>query len=341
MIRGAPGPCDWINAALDSVAKARPAVLAIICGERGSTPRETGSWILIGEAQSLGSVGGGELERTIIEAGQAMLAGNGDWTRSIVHCVLGPDMRQCCGGTLEVMLQPIDASASLWLQKARAAQTAHNNQVSVLFNKTHTDTPPSVIDHNEASNGQRNSHAVYMPCRLPITDPALALFGAGHVGRALCTIASQLPLRLSVFDSRKDQCAQVPASSNIDVHTPHDLLPIAQDLRHHDAALVMTHNHALDYDLCRILLTHTALRYTGLIGSQAKARRFRKALKKDGLTDMQIARLTSPIGAGAPSGKEPGVIALGVLPEILKACRVDTGEPSITLQQVETQRAAS
>ena len=334
MILGAPGPCDWINAALDTVAKARPAVLAIICGERGSTPRETGSWILIGQTQSLGSIGGGELERTIIEAGQAMLAGNGDWARSIVHCVLGPDMRQCCGGTLEVMLQPIDASANLWLQKARDKQRT-GTQVNVLFNKTHIATPPSVIDHNEPAPA--NSHAVFA---LSLADhrPALALFGAGHVGRALCTMASQLPLRLSVFDSRKDQCAQVPASPNIDVHTPYDLLPIAQELRHHDAALVMTHSHALDYELCRILLTNTALRYTGLIGSQAKARRFRKALKKDGLTDTQIARLTSPIGTGAAAGKEPGVIALGVLPEILKACRIATGEPGITLQQVEAQR---
>lgn len=337
MIRGAPGPCDWINAALDSVTKARPAVLAIICGERGSTPRETGSWILIGEAQSLGSVGGGELERTIIEASQAMLAGNGDWTRSIVHCVLGPDMRQCCGGTLEVMLQPIDASANLWLQKARDKQRT-GTQVNVLFNKKHTATPPSVIDHNEPAPA--NSHAVFV---LSLADhrPALALFGAGHVGRALCTMASQLPLRVSVFDSRKDQCAQVPISSNINVHTPYDLLPIAQDLRQHDAALIMTHSHALDYELCHILIANTALRYTGLIGSQAKAQRFRKALKKDGLTDTQIARLTSPIGAGAPSGKEPGVIALGVLPEILKACRVAIGKPGITLQQVETQRATS
>ncbi|MBT5980199.1 MAG: xanthine dehydrogenase accessory protein XdhC [Acidiferrobacteraceae bacterium] len=334
MIRGAPGPCDWINAALDTVAKARPAVLAIICGERGSTPRESGSWILIGQTQSLGSIGGGELERTIIEAGQAMLAGNGDWARSIVHCVLGPDMRQCCGGTLEIMLQPIDASASLWLQKARDKQRT-GTQVNVLFNKTHIATPPSVIDHGKPSTV--SADAVYI---LPLADhrPALALFGAGHVGRALCTMASQLPLRLSVFDSRKDQCTQVPASHNIDVHTPYDLLPIAQELRHHDAALVMTHSHALDYELCRILLTNTALRYTGLIGSQAKARRFRKALKKDGLTDTQIARLTSPIGAGAAAGKEPGVIALGVLPEILKTCRVTTGEPGITLQQVEAQR---
>ena len=337
MIPGAPGPCDWINAALDTVAKARPAVLAIICGERGSTPRETGSWILIDENEIMGSVGGGELEHTIIEAGQAMLAGNGDWTRSIVHCVLGPDMRQCCGGALEVMLQPIDASASLWLQKARAKQRT-NNRASVLFNKTHTDIPPSVIDQGKPTTAL--GHAVFI---LPLADhrPALALFGAGHVGRALCTMASQLPLRLSVFDSRKDQCAQVPASPNIDVHTPHDLLPIAQNLRHHDAALVMTHSHALDYDLCRILLTNTALRYTGLIGSQAKARRFRKALKKDGLTATQIARLTSPIGAGAAAGKEPGVIALGVLPEILIACRVTTGEPGITAQQAEAQRVTS
>ena len=45
------------------------------------------------------------------------------------------------------------------------------------------------------------------------------------------------------------------------------------------AIVVMTHSHALDYELCRILLTNTALRYTGLIGSQAGSRLMAGRLK--------------------------------------------------------------
>ena len=87
------------------------------------------------------------------------------------------------------------------------------------------------------------------------------------------------------------------------------------------AALVMTHSHALDYDLCRILLRRPDLVYTGLIGSESKSRRFRKALRKDGLHDLELARLTSPIGKQGTEGKEPGVIAMSVLSEILTVCQ--------------------
>ena len=82
----------------------------------------------------------------------------------------------------------------------------------------------------------------------------------------------------------------------------------------------MTHSHSLDYELCRILLRQPDLVYIGLIGSASKSRRFRKALNKDGLHDLELARLISPIGKNGPRGKEPGVIALGVLSEVLECC---------------------
>jgi xanthine dehydrogenase accessory factor len=291
-------------------------VLALVTGERGSTPRDTGSWILLTEDADLGTIGGGELERTLIEAGRAMLDGTGAWSRASLQCTLGPDMRQCCGGVMQVLLQPVDADALGWLSQAKHHLTTEG-RVGIVFDKAACGRSP-VVMNCEAADQHLGPDAVI----LSFSDdrPRLALFGAGHVARALCTLASQLPLRVTVFDGRPDQCAQVPIAANIRVDENFDPVLGAEQLEGYEAALVMTHSHSLDYELCRILLRQPDLVYIGLIGSASKSRRFRKALNKDGLHDLELARLISPIGKNGPRGKEPGVIALGVLSEVLECC---------------------
>ena len=319
MITALPGPADWIDAALECARHKERAVLALVTSERGSTPRDTGSWILLTKDVDVGTIGGGELERTVIEAGRAMLDGAGTWSRAPMQCVLGPDMRQCCGGVMHVLLEPIDADALKWLSQAKQ-ELASKDHVRIAIDKTVSETSPMVItdERFEDPIGPETTVISFSENR-----PRLALFGAGHVGRALCTVASQLPLRVTVFDARPDQCAQVPEAANIRVDENFDPLLGASQLESYEAALVMTHSHTLDYELCRILLRQPNLVYTGLIGSESKSRRFRKALKKDGLHDLELARLTSPIGKNGPAGKEPGVIALGVIGEVLEICKAD------------------
>ena len=317
MITALPGPADWIDAALECARHKECAVLALVTSERGSTPRDTGSWILLTKDADVGTIGGGELERTVIEAGRAMLDGAGTWSRAPMQCVRGPDMHQCCGGVMHILLEPIDADALKWLSQAKQ-QLASKDHVRIAIDKTVSQTSPIVITDEtfEDPIGPETTVISFSENR-----PRLALFGSGHVGRALCTVASQLPLRVTVFDARPDQCAYVPEATNIRVDENFDPLLGAQQLGDYEAALVMTHSHTLDYELCRILLKQPHLVYTGLIGSESKSRRFRKALKKDGLHDLELARLTSPIGKNGPAGKEPGVIALGVLGEVLESCK--------------------
>lgn len=317
MISALPGPADWIDAALDCVHRRQRGVLAMVAYERGSTPRDTGSWMLLTKDSVLGTIGGGELERTLIEAARAMLEGAGSWSRAPVQCALGPDMRQCCGGVVQVLLEPIDVGAAQWLAKAQQ-QLALTGHVQIAFDSAACEISPVVITDDTLVDA-------FSPGIITLSfqenRPRLALFGAGHVGRALCTIASQLPIRVTVFDARLDQCVHVPEAANLLVDERFDPVGGAQQLRSYEAALVMTHSHALDYDLCRILLRRPDLVYTGLIGSESKSRRFRKALRKDGLHDLELARLTSPIGKQGTEGKEPGVIAMSVLSEILTVCQ--------------------
>lgn len=320
----AAGPVAWVDAALGYIARGERAVLALVTEHRGSTPRDTGSWMLISPDQALATLGGGELERTALEAGRAMLSGEGTWQRSIMRCVLGPDLRQCCGGTVELLLEPLAADAHGWLKTTQRAAEASNSGL-VLFDKADPAKAPRVIAG--PSTAQENSADLHLQS---LADPRsdLALFGAGHVGRALCAMAVQLPLRVSVYDSRSEQCALIIPAANITVvHVP-DPADAAGVLATDSAVLIMTHSHALDYALCRAVLCRGPRHgYVGLIGSHSKAQRFRRALKKDGLAPAAIAHLTSPIGRQGPAGKEPGVIALNALVEILAQATARTDMP--------------
>jgi xanthine dehydrogenase accessory factor len=90
-----------------------------------------------------------------------------------------------------------------------------------------------------------------------------------------------------------------------------------------DAALViLTHDHALDYTLTRAALLRPALAFTGLIGSQTKRARFMARLEREGISAEARARLTCPIGLPGVTGKEPDVIAVALLAQVLQLPQV-------------------
>ena len=85
----------------------------------------------------------------------------------------------------------------------------------------------------------------------------------------------------------------------------------------------------MDYALCHARLTQKSAWFGGLSGSRAKATRFRSSLRKDKVPEKSLARLTSPIGSSGPKGKEPGVIALAALSEVL-TLNMESAEPLLT-----------
>ena len=81
--------------------------------------------------------------------------------------------------------------------------------------------------------------------------------------------------------------------------------------------LVMTHSHAIDFDVCARALRRDDLAYVGLIGSASKRRRFLKRFREQGLTDQETGRLTCPIGVDGVAGKKPAEIAVAATAELL------------------------
>ena len=144
----------------------------------------------------------------------------------------------------------------------------------------------------------------------------LALFGAGHVGRALVLALAPLPFRIRWIDPRADAFpALVPENA-----TP---VPAADPAAEIAAVppggfvLVMTHSHPLDLDVTVAALRREDLAFVGLIGSATKRARFEKRMRDLGLTAAALRRLVCPIGVAGIAGKEPAVIAAGVAAQLL------------------------
>ncbi len=142
------------------------------------------------------------------------------------------------------------------------------------------------------------------------------VFGNGHVGRALVQVLGALPARVRWIDVREnDFPSQV--SANVEI--------VATDAPESEIraaprgafVVVMTHSHALDFDLVEAALARDDWRYIGLIGSKAKRAQFEKRAIARGVPAEALARFVCPIGAGTFRSKEPGPIAVAVAAEML------------------------
>ncbi len=144
----------------------------------------------------------------------------------------------------------------------------------------------------------------------------LVIFGAGHVANALIDIVSALDMHVTWVDSREElfpkNCA--PSIKPVVVENPVEYLAQVEP----DAYIVIiTHDHALDYELTREILDRDAFAFLGLIGSDTKAARFRKRLKHDGFDEKTIARVHCPIGDLRLNGKLPMEVAVSIAAQLL------------------------
>ena len=119
------------------LGSAAPLALVQVAGTRGSTPREKGAFMLVSAEGIHGTIGGGQLEYMAIDKARQMLRAapfrkaGGETERIDVHEVcatldvpLGPEIGQCCGGRVEVLIRPVDAGLAADLVAAAEAGEA-------------------------------------------------------------------------------------------------------------------------------------------------------------------------------------------------------------------------
>lgn len=154
----------------------------------------------------------------------------------------------------------------------------------------------------------------------PPTRP-LWIYGAGHVGRALVNVMTQLPdFDITWIDTAAERFPQTDVTTLVASDPALVVKHAPTDADH----LILTYSHELDFALCHAALNHT-FHNAGLIGSATKWARFRSRLAALGHSNAQISRIACPIGD--PSlGKHPAEIALGVAIAMISASNRQTKE---------------
>lgn len=273
---------------LDKLAR-QDGVFITIDSFEGSSPREVGAWMLVLAGEVLGTVGGGNLEFQAIAQARDWLAEQANYKMAanavapadeLRRYPLGPSLGQCCGGVVHLKFSFIGKQNAI---KREAA-------LAMIY----------------WARGQ-NAFKV-------------ALFGGGHVGKALVGVLSPLPCSITWVDSR-DEIFPDGLPSHVQCEHSAPVHPAVQSLQAGSHVLIMSFSHAEDLDVVAACLMRLRekndLPFIGLIGSKTKWATFRHRLQERGFSAKEIARITSPIGIDGIAGKEPEVIAVSVVAQLL------------------------
>ncbi len=164
--------------------------------------------------------------------------------------------------------------------------------------------------------------------RWPATAPlfTLQLYGAGHVGRAIADVLAAVPCSVQWIDEREVEFPVTDSPPHIErvcVEPVEAEVAVAPP----DACyLVLTHSHELDLRITEAVLRRADFAYLGLIGSQTKRARFLHRFEARGIPSAALERMTCPIGVGGIEGKEPGVIAVAVVAQLLQVAQQAQGQ---------------
>lgn len=303
---------DWFDL-LRAVSGQEPVAMISVLATEGSAPRGAGTRMLVTTGGQHGTIGGGALEFRAVEQARAVLNhAAGTWR--VQDYPLGPLLGQCCGGRVRLLIEHVDPCSLGWVDDVAPGRIGGRVLVSELrhdaIRRYVGDGPalPVSARGERPSAGSCLTESMGPPCR------PLYLFGAGHVGQAIARHIDGLPLRLAWFDTRP-ACAMI---ERVAVVPENDIERCVADAPAEAAMVILTHDHALDYRLTCAALSRPPLAFTGLIGSRTKRARFLARLERDGVPADARARLTCPIGQPGIIGKEPDVIAIALLAQVLQ-----------------------
>ncbi len=149
--------------------------------------------------------------------------------------------------------------------------------------------------------------------------PRVLLYGAGHVGKALADALHLLDIPVVVSDAREGLLT--PERFPYAERRLAESDSLSMEPQALDRIVIMTHSHALDYDLLRRAL-RTDAAYIGVMASRRKSALFRERLAEEGVPAEQFdRRVHCPIGL-AIGAETPEEIAVSIAAELIAFERI-------------------
>ncbi|MCP4720111.1 MAG: XdhC family protein [Desulfobacteraceae bacterium] len=329
--------------------------LVTIITSKGSTPRTSGSKMVVLDGQLYGTIGGGLVEAKVIETCLTMMSSpQCKIEEFILNQDLADGLDMVCGGDLTVLIETFGPDPSPDIIQVFTAMAAQENagKKAVLVSRIQgfsgasfttqkclvlpdgTTIGPNIvpkplfdaIGDNQFSGTApmiQNHNLEEFIIEPSQTKDTIYIFGAGHVGLQLAKMAHLTDFRTIVVDDRAEFANEKRFEHAHAVHVA-DLFSTALDKLIHKklsidknaSIVILTRGHLHDQAVLEQALK-TKAAYIGMIGSRRKRDQIYANLIKKGVTQTALDQVYSPIGLEINS-ETPAEIAVSIMGEIIQ-----------------------
>lgn len=299
-----------LKAAVDWTRQGHRAVLGTIVRTWGSAPRPIGSNVVIrDDGLVMGSVSGGCIEDDLIARvrAQGIAATAPELIRYGVSAEEATRFGLPCGGTLELMLEPVREHSRLPELLDRLAQGRPTRRI--VARSTGRAELQDADGTEELELDDERLVASFGP------SWRMLLIGAGQLSQYLAEMACALGYQVTVCDPREEYADTWPVAQAALVRTMPDDTVLAFEPDRHTAIIALTHDPKLD-DMALLEALRSQAFYVGAIGSFGNQRKRRERLMEHfGMTDEELDRLHGPVGI-KNGARTPPEIAVSILAEL-------------------------
>ena len=298
-----------MKSARDWLKSGHGVVLVTVVRTWGSAPRPIGALTAIrDDGMVVGSVSGGCVEDDMIARVRA-----GEVAREkpelTVYGVTEEQARRFglpCGGTLELVLEPLSGKSGVEELLERVER--HELVVRTLD----MDSGKVEIAPGKWSDQLEFDGAALKSVHGP--HWRLLIIGAGQLSHYLAQMAQALDYHITVCDPREEYADtwKLPGVT-LTREMPDDTV-LAMNLDAHSAVVTLTHDPKLD-DMALLEALKSPAFYIGAIGSRKNNEARRKRLADFDLAPHEIDRLHGPVGLSIGS-KTPPEIAIAILAQM-------------------------
>ncbi len=334
---------------LEYLGKSTPFALAAILSHRGSTPRTSGSrMIVLPDGTILGTIGGGLVEATVRDVCLDLIPKK---TCRIQSFALNQELKSgldmVCGGSLTVLMETlvpgpelISVFQALVAQEQAGKKGTLVSRLSgtpegtftldkslVLADGTVTGPCPvpgplvEAIRQNRFSGTFPTVHSLgleqFIIQPMPPAD-TLFIFGAGHVGFQLAQLAHFTGFSTVVIDDREEFANDTRFPSSRQVRVIPEFINVFEGLEigGHAYIVILTRGHLHDQTVLEQALD-TRPAYIGMIGSRTKRNKIYDNLMKKGVSEERLNRIYSPVGLSI-GAQTPAEISISIMAEIIR-----------------------
>ena len=299
-----------LQQALQALEAGCRVTLAVVAGTWGSSPRPPGAMLAVtDDGRFYGSVSGGCVEEDLLQRlvsdppGVPQLVSYGGTREESERYGLP------CGGTLELVLEPMAVNISHW-RRVVAALRRREPLCRTL------DIATGAVELGVAASSDET--ACENGFLKHILGPVwrLLIIGAGEPSRYLADMAQPLGYQVMVCDPRPEYAGAWDLE-----HTPllegmPDDVVSAIDADERTAIVALTHDPRFD-DMALLEALHSPAFYVGALGSVRTNTKRRQRLEEHfGFSTQQLQRLHGPVGLDIGS-KTPAEIAIAILAELV------------------------